>query len=96
MVQDIIALKWAFPASFNTIGNMSRTYTIRTDLSITPVQHAQRKVAIEYREQIESTPSKMVKKGVIVPVSQPTKWVFSLTYPTSLMVSYVFALTLRT
>ena len=60
---------------------MSGTYTIRTDPSITPVQHACRKVPIKYMEQIEFTLDEMVKKGVIVPVSQPTEWVSSLTYP---------------
>ena len=81
MVQDIIALKWAFPGSFDTIGNMSRTYTIRTDPSVPLVQHAWRKVPMEYWEQIECTLNEMVEKGVIVPVSQPTKWVSLLSYP---------------
>ena len=81
MVWDIIVLKWAFLASFDTIGNMSGTYTSRTDPSVTPVKHAWRKVSIEYREQIECTLNEMVKKGVITPVSLPTEWVSSLTYP---------------
>ena len=81
MVQEIIALKWAFLASFDAIGNISGTYTIRTDPSITPVQYGQSKVPIEYREQIECTLSDMVEKGVIAPVSQTTEWVSSLTYP---------------
>ena len=33
---------------FDTIGNMSGTYTIRTDPSILSVQHARRKVPIKY------------------------------------------------
>ena len=81
MVQDIIALKQAFPASFDTIGNMSGTYTIRTNPSITPIQHAQWKVPIEYQEQIEHTLNDMVNKGVISPVSKLTEWVSSLMYP---------------
>ena len=40
-IWDIMVLKRAFPNSFNTIGNMSRTYTIRTDPNILPVQHTQ-------------------------------------------------------
>ena len=39
-VRDIIALKNAFPNSFNTTGNMPGQYTIRVDSSIPPVQHA--------------------------------------------------------
>ena len=49
--QDIVALKWVFPCCFNTIGNMPRTYTIRTNPSIFPVQHTRRKVPIEYWDQ---------------------------------------------
>ena len=75
---------------------MSGTYTIRTDSSITPVWHAHRKVPIEYCEQIEHTLDAMIKKGVIVPLSQPPEWVSFLTYPTSLMVPFAYALTLRT
>ena len=63
--QDIIALKWAFPDSFNTIGNMSGTYTIRTNPSVTPVQHAWQEVPKEYQEKIECTLDYMVNKGVI-------------------------------
>ena len=81
VVHKIVTLKQAFLASFNTIGNMSGTYTIRTNPSITPVPHVHRKVPIEYRGQIECTLSEIVKKGVIMPVSQPTEWVSSLTYP---------------
>ena len=69
MVQDIVTLKWTFPASFDTIGNMSGICTIRTNPSITPVQHSHRKVPIEYREQIEDTLSEVVKKGVVTLVS---------------------------
>ena len=39
-VQDIMVFKRAFPDSFDTIGNMPGTYTIRTDPSVSLVQHA--------------------------------------------------------
>ena len=71
-VWDIMALKRAFPNSFDTIGNMPETYTIRTDPAFPLVQHARHKVPIEYREQIEKPLDKMVLKGVIAPVSKPT------------------------
>ena len=80
-VWDIIALKRTFPNSFHTIGNMPGTYTIRTDPAISPVQHARWKVPMEYREQIENALDEMVLKGIIAPVSRPTTWVSSLTYP---------------
>ena len=69
MVQDIITLKQAFIASFDTTGNKFGTYTIRTNPSFTPVQHAHRKVPIEYWEEIECILDEMVKKGVITLVS---------------------------
>ena len=76
-----MVLKRAFPNSFDTIGNMPRTYTIRTDPAFPPVQHARSKVPIEYRDQIEKALDKMVLKGVIAPVLKTTAWVSSLTYP---------------
>ena len=60
---------------------MSRTFTIRINPSIIPVHHAHMKVPIEYQKQIECTLKEMVKKRVIMAVSQPTEWVSSLTYP---------------
>ena len=76
-----MALKQAFPNSFDTIGNMSGTYTIRTDPDVLPVQHAHHKVPIEYWEKIKNMHNDMVTKGVIAPVSWPTEWVALLTYP---------------
>ena len=80
-VRDIIALKHAFPNSFDTTGNMPGQYTIRVDSSVLPVQHAQRKVLIEAREEVEKALQKMVDNGIIVPVTEPTERVSSLTYP---------------
>ena len=71
-VWAIIALKRAFPDSFDTIGNMPRTYTIRTDPAFPPVQHARHKVPIEYKEQIEKALDDMVLKGMIATVSTLT------------------------
>ena len=80
-VRDIMVLKRAFPDSFDAIGNMPSTCTIRTDPSVPPVQHPRWKVPIEYRDQIEKALDDMVLKGVITPVTKPTTWVSSLTYP---------------
>ena len=60
---------------------MPGTYTIRTDPSFPLVQHARCKVPIEYKDQIEKALDEMVLKGMIAPVSRPTTWVSSLTYP---------------
>ena len=90
-----MVLKRAFPDSFDTIGNMPGTYTIRTDPAFPPVQHARHKVPIEYRDQIEKALDEMVLKGVIAPVLKPTTWVSSLTYPADLMVPFAYASTLK-
>ena len=76
-----MVLKRAFPDSFDTIGNMPSTYTIRTDPSFPTVQHVRQKVPIEYKDQIEKALDDMVLKGVIAPVTKPITWVSSLTYP---------------
>ena len=80
-VQDIMALKRAFPNSFDTTGNMSGMYTIRTDPNTLPIQNALHKVPIEYQEQIKNTLDGMVTNGVIMPVSWPTEWVSLIMYP---------------
>ena len=45
--KDITSLMKAFLKSFGSILNIPRHYSIRTDSSIKPVQHAHRKVSIE-------------------------------------------------
>ena len=80
-VRDIVALKHAFPISFDTIGNMSVEYAIHVDPLIPPVWYACRKLQIEAREEIEKSPPKMVDKEIITSVTEPTEWVSSLTYP---------------
>ena len=80
-VCDIIAMKKAFPKSFDHVGNMPGTYTICLDPSVPPAQHARRKVPIEYKEQIEKALQQMEDLKIITPVTIPTEWVSSITYP---------------
>ena len=60
---------------------MPGTYTIRTDSSIPPVQHARHKVPMECKEQIEKALQHMEDLQIIMLVTQPTEWVSSITYP---------------
>ena len=60
---------------------MPGTYTICTDPSIPPVQHARQKVLSEYKEQIEKALQHMKDLQIIKPVTAPTEWVSSITYP---------------
>ena len=80
-VHDITTLKQTFPQSFDRVGSLPGTYTICTDPSIPPVQHACRKVPIEYKEPIETALQEMVDLDIITSVTEPTEWVSSLTYP---------------
>ena len=52
-VRDIIALKHAFPTSFDITENIPGEYTICVDPLIPPLQHVYRKVPIDTREEIE-------------------------------------------
>ena len=47
-----------------------------------PVQHARHKVPIHYKEEIEKTLKEMEQLQIITPVTAPTEWVSSITYPT--------------
>ena len=60
---------------------MPGVYTIRLDPSVSSVQHARRKIPIECREAIEKLLQDMVDQAIIAPVTEPTEWVSSLTYP---------------
>ena len=61
---------------------MSGKYTICLDHTVTPVQHARCKVPIHYKEEIKKTLKEMEQLGIITPVTRPTEWVSSITYPT--------------
>ena len=61
---------------------MSGKYTIQLDPTVPPVQHARCKVPIHYREQIEKTLKESEQLQIITPVTRPTEWVSSITYPT--------------
>ena len=50
---------------------MPGQYTIRVDSSVPPVQHAQRKVLTEAREEIEKALQKMVDNGIIALLLSP-------------------------
>ena len=61
---------------------MSGKYTIGLDPTVMPVQHARCKVPIHYKEEIEKTLKEMEQLEIITPVTSPTEWVSSITYPT--------------
>ena len=85
-VRDIIALKTAFPNSFDTTGNMPGQYTMRVDSSVRPVQHAQRKVLIEAREETEKHYRRWLKMELLPLLLSPLNGFHHLHTPGSLMV----------
>ena len=75
--RDVQAL---LPNSFDHIGDMSGGYSIKTDPTVLPVQHARQKVLIEYKEEIKKELGEMVCQGIITKQTEPMPWVSSLTY----------------
>ena len=74
-------LKKRYPKQFDVIGNFEGEYHIKTDPNIPPVQHPRRKTPTEYQEKIEKELNKLEQQKVITKVTEPTKWVNSMTYP---------------
>ena len=60
---------------------MPRVYTICLDPSAPPSSTCSLQVPIECREAIEKLLQDMVDQQIIAPVTEPTEWVSSLTYP---------------
>ena len=76
--RDLQAL---YPNSFNCIRDMQGKYDIKTNPTVSPVQHGRQKVPIKYKEEIEKELAEMVCQRIITKQTEPTPWVSSLTYP---------------
>jgi hypothetical protein len=61
-----------------TLGKIPESYKIVVDDSVQPVVHPPRRVPVALRPCIKSKLDELVKRQVIVPVTQPTKWVSSM------------------
>ena len=68
-----------FPRDFaEEVGQLEGEYRIKLDATISPVQHAPRRVPVALRDQLKAEPDKMTEQGIIAPVTAPTPWVSSL------------------
>ena len=76
-VRDIIALKH----TSDTTGNMSGVYTICVDPSIPPSTACMQESTNRRQRKNDEALQKLADKENITPVTEPTKWVSSLTYP---------------
>ena len=68
-----------FPRVFaEEVGQLEGEYHIKLDATISPVQHAPRRVPVALRDQLKAELDKMTEQGTIAPVTAPTPWVSSL------------------
>ena len=81
LITDVTELKKRFPECFDVIRNIEGKYSFVTDLNGPPAQHTQYKIPIALQEKIEAKLHEMVEQGIITPVTEPAKWVNSITYP---------------
>ena len=68
-VEDHIRL---YSNSFNTLGSVKGEYDIKVDLTVPPVQHARRKVAIESKAATKEATDYMVQQDILKPQIEPT------------------------
>ena len=63
---------------FEGLGCMDGLYHMEVDETVRPVVHPPRKVPVALRDRLKEELDKLVKEGIITPVTEPTKWVSSL------------------
>ena len=77
-VEDLLKL---YPNSFDRLGSLKEEYDIKVSPTMSPVQHARRKVPIESKAAIKEAIDYMVKIDILEPQIEPTPWVSSVMYP---------------
>ena len=75
--KDLIA---AYPNHFEGIGHFLRMYTIHLHDDAKPVIHAPHKCPIAMHPLVHEKLDEFLEQEIIVPVTEPTDWVSSLTY----------------
>ena len=60
---------------FERLGQLQGEYTIQVDKSVRPVVHPPRKVPAPMGEAIRAELDRLTAENIIVPVTEPTKWV---------------------
>ena len=63
---------------FEGLGCTDGLYHMEVDETVRPVVHPPRKVPVALRDRWKEELDKLVKEGIITPVTEPTKWVSSL------------------
>ncbi|XP_032225763.1 uncharacterized protein LOC116608835 [Nematostella vectensis] len=68
-----------FPNVFaDEVGLLDGEYHIKLDGTVSPVQHAPRRVPVALRDQLKAELDKIVEQEIIAPVTAPTLWVSTL------------------
>ena len=70
----------AYPDRFEGIGHFPGTYHITLHCDVKPVIHAPQKCPIAMWPLVQEKLDEFMEQGIIIPVEEPTDWVFSLTY----------------
>ena len=70
----------AFPGQSKGIGLLPGEYEIDLDPEVTPVQLPARNVPEALRQPLKEELNRMMKLGIISPVTQATEWVHNLVY----------------
>jgi len=63
---------------FEGLGCMDGLYHMEVDETVRPVVHLPRKVPVALRDHLKEELDKLVRGGIITPVTEPIKWASSL------------------
>ena len=63
---------------FNGLGCLPGTYSIEIDKTMKPVQHQPRRVPVAQKAEVKAEIERLVNKGVITKVVEPTDWISSM------------------
>ena len=77
-------LRRMYPECFTLEGKYFKIfkYDIKTDPNVQPKQHPPRRVPLELKDELRKKLDDMERKGIVVKVAEPTKWVNSLVIET--------------
>lgn len=63
---------------FDGLGCLPGTYSIELDKTIKPVQHQPRRVPVAQKTEVKAEIERLVTKGIITKVVEPTDWISSM------------------
>ena len=82
VINSVDDLKQLYPDRFDVIGNFKREEELVIKPGAEPFIDPPRKCPIHLREKIKQKLDEMVSNDIIKPISKPTQWCSSITYPT--------------